>query len=67
MTLTSGPGTVDVGYADFINGENTIFDLYWENGDPVSTDPGEDLFIAMILKHLRTTCNYSAIPHGKST
>ena len=56
MTLTSGPGTVDVGYADFINGENTIFDLYWENGDPVSTDPGEDLFIALsgVLQHTRS-------------
>jgi len=52
-TLTTGEGTAAVSYPDYIDNENTIFDLYYEDGTPVSTDPKEDLFIALsgVLQH----------------
>lgn len=52
-TLTTGEGTALVSYPDYIDNENTIFDLYYEDGTPVSTDPKEDLFIALsgVLQH----------------
>ena len=52
-TLTTGEGTASVSYPDYIDNENTIFDLYYEDGTPVSTDPKEDLFIALsgVLQH----------------
>ena len=53
VILSSGPGSVDIGYADYIDGENTIFELYWEDGTAVSTEENEDLFIALsgVLQH----------------
>jgi len=52
-TLTTGEGTAAISYADYIDNENTIFDLYYEDGTPVSTDSKEDLFIALsgVLQH----------------
>lgn len=52
-TLTTGEGTAAVSYPDYIDNENTIFDLYYEDGTPVSTDQREDLFIALsgVLQH----------------
>ena len=52
-TLNSGVGTIDVSYADYFDGENTIFELYYEDGNPVDTQVNEDLFIALsgVLQH----------------
>lgn len=52
-TLTTGPGTSDVSYPDYIDGENTVFDLYYEDGTAVDTEAREDLFIALsgVLQH----------------
>ena len=52
-TLTTGPETATVSYPDYINGENTIFELYYDDGTPVDTEPNENLFIALsgILQH----------------
>jgi len=52
-TLNSGPGTIDVSYADYFDGENTIFELYYEDGSSVDTQLNEDLFIALsgVLQH----------------
>ena len=47
VILTTGPGSVEVGYPDYFNGENTIFDLYYEDGKPVDTETNEDLWIAL--------------------
>ena len=53
QTLVTGPGTVEVSYPDYINGENTIFDLYYSDGSPVQTDLNENLFVGLsgILQH----------------
>ena len=52
-TLTTGPETATVSYPDYINGENTIFELYYDDGTPVDTEPNENLFIALsgVLQH----------------
>ena len=47
VILTTGPGSVKVGHPDFIDGENKIFDLYYEDETPVSTEENEDLLIAL--------------------
>ena len=47
VILTTGPDSVAVGYPDYFNGENTIFDLYYEDGTPVDTETNEDLWIAL--------------------
>ena len=51
--LNNGVGTIDVSYADYFDGENTIFELYYEDGNPVDTQVNEDLFIALsgVLQH----------------
>ena len=46
-TLTTGPQTATVAYPDYIDGENKIFDLYYEDGTAVQTEPNENLFIAL--------------------
>ena len=66
ITLSSGPGSVDVGYADYIDGENKIFELYWEDGTAVSTEENEDLFIALsgVLQHNPAyTINRKVVPN----
>ena len=52
-TLVTGKGTAVVSNPDYIDGENTVFDLYYEDGTPVSTDNNENLFIALsgVLQH----------------
>ena len=52
-TLVTGVGTATVSRADYIDGENTEFELYYEDGTAVSTQPREDLFIALsgVLQH----------------
>ena len=47
VILTTGPGSVAVGYPDYFNGTNTIFDLYYTDGTPVDTEENEDLWIAL--------------------
>ena len=53
QTLTTGPETASLSYPDYINGENTIFELYYEDGTPVDTEANENLFIALsgVLQH----------------
>ena len=52
-TLVTGSGTAAVSKPDYIDGENTIFELYYEDGTAVNTQPREDLFIALsgVLQH----------------
>jgi len=47
VILTTGPGSVTLGYPDYFNGENTIFDLFYTDGTPVDTEENEDLWIAL--------------------
>ena len=53
QTLITGPGAVEVSNPDYVNNENTVFDLYYEDGSPVYTDKDENLFISIsgILQH----------------
>ena len=52
-TLVTGEGTAAISYADYIDSENKIFELYYEDGTPLDTDPNEDLFIGLngVLQH----------------
>ena len=52
-TLTTGPHTASLSYPDYIDGENKIFELYYEDGTPVDTELNENLFIALsgVLQH----------------
>ena len=52
-TMETGVGTVPLSRADYIDGKNTIFELYYEDGTGVATDPNENLFIALsgVLQH----------------
>lgn len=52
-TINTGPKTVTLSHPDYIDGENKIFDLYYEDGTAVSTEINENLFIALsgILQH----------------
>jgi len=52
-TLITGEGTSAVSYADYIDNENKIFELYYEDGTPLDTDLNEDLFIGLngVLQH----------------
>jgi len=45
---------------DYIDGENKIFELYWENGDDVITDEDEDLFLTInaVLQRPKYTETY---------
>ena len=53
LTMTSGPGTIEISNPDYIDGKNKIFDLYYTDGTEVNTDPQEDLFVALsgVLQH----------------
>ena len=52
-TLGGGVGTVPISYPDYIDGKNKIFELYYEDGTGVSTDPNENLLIGIsgVLQH----------------
>lgn len=39
--------TVSRNLPDYVDGENKVFELYWENGDEVITDEDEDLFLTI--------------------
>ena len=43
--LTTGAGTVESSRPDYIDGENTLFELYKDNGDVFKTNNGEDLLV----------------------
>ena len=45
--MTTGPDAVETGYPDYINGDNTIFDLFYTDGSPVETIENEDLFLTL--------------------
>ena len=65
-TLNSGVGTIDVSYADYFDGENTIFELYYEDGTSVDTQVNEDLFIALsgVLQHTPAyTIDRTSVPN----
>lgn len=53
QTLITGPGSVEVSNPDYVDNENTVFDLYYEDGSAVVTDKDENLFISLsgILQH----------------
>jgi len=45
---------------DYVDGENKVFDLYWENGDEVITDEDENLFLTInaVLQRPKYTEEY---------
>ncbi|QDH50589.1 strucutural protein [Synechococcus phage S-B43] len=45
---------------DYVDGENTIFDLYWEDGTEVNTEEDEDLFLTInaVLQRPKYTATY---------
>ena len=51
--MQTGVGTVALSRADYIDGKNTIFELYYEDGTGVATEKNENLFIALsgVLQH----------------
>ena len=51
--LSTGIGTVTPSNPDYFDGENKVFDLYYEDGSGVDTQVNEDLFIALsgVLQH----------------
>ena len=51
--FSGGVGSVPLSYPDYIDGKNKIFDLYYEDGTGVATDPNEDLLIAIsgVIQH----------------
>tara|TARA_B100000579_G_scaffold137309_2_gene111423 strand:+ start:748 stop:9207 length:8460 start_codon:yes stop_codon:yes gene_type:complete len=52
-TLAGGVGTIPISYPDYIDGKNTIFELYYEDGTGLSTDPNENLLIGIsgVVQH----------------
>ena len=51
--VSGGPGSIPVSYPDYIDGKNKIFELYYEDGSSVATDPNEDLLIGIsgVIQH----------------
>tara|TARA_R100000030_G_scaffold63634_1_gene48355 strand:+ start:1746 stop:12356 length:10611 start_codon:yes stop_codon:yes gene_type:complete len=45
---------------DYVDGENKEFELYWEDGTPVSTEEDEDLFLSLnaVLQRPKYTAEY---------
>ena len=45
---------------DYVDGENKVFELYWEDGSEVSTEEDEDLFLTLnaVLQRPKYTENY---------
>ena len=51
--FNGGKGSVPVSYPDYIDGKNKIFELYYEDGIGVATEPNENLLIAIsgVIQH----------------
>ncbi len=51
---------VEVTRPDFINGEETVFDLYWENGDPVVSEKDENILLTVnaVLQQTKFNAEY---------
>ena len=45
---------------DYIDGENTVFEMYWEDGSEVSTEEDEDLFLTInaVLQRPKYNADY---------
>jgi hypothetical protein len=52
--------TVTRNLPDYVDGENKVFELYWENGEEVITDEDEDLFLTInaVLQRPKYTETY---------
>ena len=52
-TLVTGPGTAVTSLPDYVNNENKIFDLYYDDGEEVVTDANENLLVAIsgVVQH----------------
>jgi hypothetical protein len=46
-TILNGIGSVEKSLPDYFNGENDTFDLYYEDGGIVKTEPNENLFVTL--------------------
>ena len=51
--FSGGVGSVAISYPDYIDGKNKVFDLYYEDGTGVATEPNENLLIAIsgVIQH----------------
>ncbi len=51
--FNGGVGSVPISYPDYIDGKNKVFELYYEDGVGVATEPNENLIIAIsgIIQH----------------
>jgi len=47
VTIITGPGTATMSLPDYVNNENTIFDLYYDDGEEVVTDVNENLMVSI--------------------
>ena len=47
VTLITGPGTATTSLPDYVNNENKIFDLYYDDGEEVVTDANENLMVSI--------------------
>tara|TARA_B100000214_G_scaffold20291_1_gene13552 strand:+ start:2465 stop:11026 length:8562 start_codon:yes stop_codon:yes gene_type:complete len=58
QTIVTGPGTATKSLPDYVNNENKIFDLYYDDGEEVVTDVNENLIVSIggIVQH---DSNYS--------
>ena len=52
--------SVDRNLPDYVDGENKVFELYWEDGSEVSTDEDEDLFLTInaVLQRPKYNADY---------
>ena len=52
-TIVTGPGTAVVSLPDYVNNENKIFDLYYDDGEEVVTDVNENLLVSIsgVVQH----------------
>jgi hypothetical protein len=59
-TLLNGENFVSKAFPDYFNGENTIFDLYYEDGSIVKTDNNENLIVSLsgIIQKVSTNEEY---------
>ena len=46
-TIITGPGTAVMSLPDYVNNENKIFDLYYDDGGEVETDIDENLMVSI--------------------
>ena len=59
-TLLNGANSVNKSLPDYFNGENNIFDLYYEDGSIVKTDDDENLIVSLsgIIQKVSTNEEY---------